>query len=67
MGVTERIWGALTWMIKLEDKVVPQGEAMKAQQAKVEISPSASSAWKRPLSFCCMRTSASNSSRAARE
>jgi hypothetical protein len=36
MGVTERIWGALTSMIKLEDKVVRQGEVMKAQQAKIE-------------------------------
>ena len=36
MGVTERIWAALTSMIKLEDKVVRQGEVMKAQQAKIE-------------------------------
>ena len=36
MGVTERVWGALTSMIKLEDKVVRQGEVMKAQQTKIE-------------------------------
>jgi uncharacterized coiled-coil protein SlyX len=36
MGVTERMWGALTSMIKLEDKVVRQGEVIKAQQAKIE-------------------------------
>ena len=36
MGVTEKIWGALTSMIKLEDKVNRQAEAMKAQQQKIE-------------------------------
>jgi len=36
MGVTERVWGALTSMIKLEDKVVRQGEVIKAQQGKIE-------------------------------
>jgi hypothetical protein len=36
MGVTERVWGALTSMIKLEDKVVRQGEVIKAQQARIE-------------------------------
>jgi hypothetical protein len=36
MGVTERIWNALTAMIKLEDKVVRQSEAIKSQQAKIE-------------------------------
>lgn len=36
MGVTERVWGALTSMIKLEDKVNRQSEAMKSQQAKIE-------------------------------
>ncbi|HEX6136056.1 MAG TPA: hypothetical protein VF059_00205 [Casimicrobiaceae bacterium] len=36
MSVTERIWGALTAMIKLEDKVNRQAEAMKAQQQKIE-------------------------------
>ena len=36
MGVTERVWGALTSMIKLEDKVVRQGEVIKEQQTKIE-------------------------------
>ena len=36
MGVTDRIWGALTAMIKLEDKVTRQAEALKVQQAKIE-------------------------------
>lgn len=36
MGVTEKIWGALTSMIKLEDKVNRQAEAMKTQQARIE-------------------------------
>jgi len=36
MGVTEKIWGALTSMIKLEDKVHRQSDAMKMQQAKIE-------------------------------
>ena len=36
MGVVERIWGALTAVIKLEDKVTRQSEALKAQQAKIE-------------------------------
>ena len=36
MGMTEKIWGALSSMIKLEDKVQRQSEAMKAQQAKIE-------------------------------
>lgn len=36
MGVTDKIWGALTSMIKLEDKVQRQAEAMKAQQARIE-------------------------------
>ena len=36
MGTTERIWGALTAMIKLEDKVARQSEAMKSQQSKIE-------------------------------
>jgi len=34
--VTERVWSALTAMIKLEDKVTRQAEALKAQQAKIE-------------------------------
>lgn len=36
MGVTERVWAALTSMIKLEEKVVRQGEVIKAQQLKIE-------------------------------
>lgn len=32
MGVTDRVWGALTSIIKLEDKVNRQSEAMKQQQ-----------------------------------
>jgi hypothetical protein len=36
MGVTDKVWGALTSMIKLEDKVNRQAEAMKSQQAKIE-------------------------------
>lgn len=36
MGVTDKIWGALTSMIKLEDKVNRQSEAMKSQQARIE-------------------------------
>ena len=36
MGVTERVWGALTAMIKLEDKVTRQADALKTQQVKIE-------------------------------
>jgi cell division protein FtsB len=36
MGVTDKIWGALTSMIKLEEKVHRQAEAMKTQQQKIE-------------------------------
>jgi cell division protein FtsB len=36
MGVTERVWGALTSMIKLEDRVVRQSDALKSQQTKIE-------------------------------
>lgn len=36
MGITDRVFGALTAMIKLEDKVTRQAEAMKAQQSKIE-------------------------------
>ena len=36
MGVTDKVWGALASMIKLEDKVNRQAEAMKAQQARIE-------------------------------
>jgi uncharacterized coiled-coil protein SlyX len=36
MGVTDRVWGALTSMIKLEDRVVRQSEVIKTQQDKIE-------------------------------
>ncbi|MDO5653065.1 MAG: hypothetical protein Q4G39_03070 [Brachymonas sp.] len=36
MGVTDKVWAALTSMIKLEDKVNRQSEAMKQQQQKIE-------------------------------
>ena len=36
MGVTERVWSALTSMIKLEDKVTRQADALKSQQVKIE-------------------------------
>ena len=36
MGVADKVWGALTAMIKLEDKVNRQAEAMKGQQARIE-------------------------------
>lgn len=36
MSVTDRVWAALTSMIKLEDKVNRQTEAMKGQQQKIE-------------------------------
>jgi hypothetical protein len=36
MALTDKVWGALTSMIKLEDKVNRQAEAMKSQQQKIE-------------------------------
>jgi len=36
MGITDKVWGALTAMVKLEDKVTRQTEALKAQQIKIE-------------------------------
>ena len=36
MGVTDKIWGALTSIIKLEDMVDRQSDAMKTQQTKIE-------------------------------
>jgi hypothetical protein len=36
MGVTDRVWSALTAMIKLEDKVTRQSEVIKIQQGKIE-------------------------------
>ena len=37
MSITSKVWGALASMIKLEDKVKSQSEAMKSQQTKIEI------------------------------
>jgi hypothetical protein len=36
MGATERLWSALTSVIKLEDKVTRQADALKTQQVKIE-------------------------------
>lgn len=36
MGITDRVWAALTAMVKLEDKASRQAEAWKSQQAKIE-------------------------------
>lgn len=36
MGVTDKVWGALSSMIKLEDRVNRQAEAMRTQQMKIE-------------------------------
>jgi CII-binding regulator of phage lambda lysogenization HflD len=36
MAITDKLWGALTSMIKLEDKLNRQGEAIEAQQARIE-------------------------------
>jgi hypothetical protein len=36
MGISDKVWGALTSMIKLEDKVNRQSEAMKQQQQRIE-------------------------------
>ncbi len=36
MSVTGRVWGALSAMIKLEDKVTRQAEAIRTQQSKIE-------------------------------
>ena len=36
MSVTDKVWGALTSVIKLEDKVTRQSEALKSQQQKIE-------------------------------
>ena len=36
MGATEKVWNALTAMIKLEDKVTRQSEAIRSQQEKIE-------------------------------
>ena len=34
--MTDKVWGALMSIIKIEDKVTRQAEAMKAQQQKIE-------------------------------
>ena len=36
MGVTDRVFSALTSIIRLEDQVKRQAEAMKAQQTRIE-------------------------------
>ena len=36
MGIPERLWAAFTSVIKLEDKVTRQADALKSQQAKIE-------------------------------
>ena len=36
MSITGKVWDALASMIKLEDKVKSQSEAMKSQQVKIE-------------------------------
>jgi hypothetical protein len=36
MSVADRVWNALTAMIKLEDKVTRQAAALKEQQSKIE-------------------------------
>ena len=36
MGITDKVIGEITSMIKLEDKVKSQSEAMKTQQLKIE-------------------------------
>ncbi len=36
MGVTEKVWGALSAVIKLEDKVTRQAEGLKSQQQRIE-------------------------------
>lgn len=36
MGVTDKVWAAFTAIIKLEDKVSRQSEAIRSQQQKIE-------------------------------
>lgn len=36
MSVTDRVWGALSSVIKLEDRVTRQSEAIQTQQRKIE-------------------------------
>lgn len=35
-GLTSRLWSALATIIKLEDKVSRQSEALRQQQARIE-------------------------------
>lgn len=35
-GITGRIWSALATVIKLEDKVIRQSEALRQQQIRIE-------------------------------
>ncbi len=37
MGITDRMWDALTTVIKMNDKVVSLAHAVKEQQDKIEI------------------------------
>lgn len=36
MGVGDKLWDALTTVIKMNDRIVSQSEQMKATQAKIE-------------------------------
>jgi len=36
MGVADKMWDAITTVIKMNDKVERMAEAMKAQQVKIE-------------------------------
>ena len=36
MTIAERLWGAFTAVIKLEDRVSRQADALKSQQEKIE-------------------------------
>ncbi len=36
MSITDKVWGALTSLIRLEDNVNRQTEAMKTQQRRIE-------------------------------
>ncbi|MDD5389184.1 MAG: hypothetical protein PHD37_07550 [Gallionellaceae bacterium] len=36
MGITDKMWDAITTVIKMNDKVERMAEAMKSQQVKIE-------------------------------
>lgn len=36
MGITDKMWDAITTVIKMNDKVERMAEAMKSQQLKIE-------------------------------